>query len=515
MTAPLLAVAAALVPLALLAVLVLRVRAPVGVSAWSTAACAAVVALWPFRLDGAELAAGAFKGLWTGAWIVLVVVPALLLYDVAEQSGALDRLSSELDALAPTPGRRLLLLAWAFPAFLQGATGFGSPLAVAAPMLARSGLSPVEALAACLVGYHWSVAFGSMGSGFFIAVGTARLDAGEAVELALRAAALLVVNAAASAALLLRRAPRGSRAEALPAAIAMGAAMTVVLVATAAVQPALASILAGLAGLTVAMWALPARDAAPDRRVVLTAFAPYLLLAALVGVAFGVGPVRAALTSLPQLAPSFGESRAAYGHVTPAVAEHTPFRPLLHPMPYILAATAAAAWLYRRAGWWRAGAGRAALRAWSARIRPTAVSILGLTTLAGIMVEAGMIAALASALAATLGLAYAAAAPAVGTVGTVLTGSTSASNALLAPLQAEAAVRLGLDPPVLVAAQTAGGNVGNILAPVTILVGAIAVGCAGREGEVIRRNLVDAALLLALVTAGVLLQALALPGALR
>jgi lactate permease len=97
--------------------------------------------------------------------------------------------------------------------------------------------------------------------------------------------------------------------------------------------------------------------------------------------------------------------------------------------------------------------------------------------------------------------------------GTILAGSTSASNALLAPLQAEAAAHVGIDAPVFVAAQVVGGNVGNILSPVNILVGAVAAGCAGHEGEVIRRNLEGVGLLIALVTLGTLTQAFVFGGA--
>jgi lactate permease len=513
LNAPLWAVALALVPLAVLPVLILKLRAPVGSTAWASVVVAVLLALWPFRLEAAGLQAGALKGLWTGAWIALIVVPALLLYEVAEHSGALERLTAEMEHLAPTPARRLLLLAWAFPAFVQGATGFGSPLAVAAPMLVRTGLTPVEAVAACLIGYHWSIAFGSMGSSYFIAVGTAGLDSGAAVEFAVRTACLLAVTCLAGAALLLHRAPRGRRMEAVPPAAMMGAAMTAVLVVTAWVQPALASILAGLAGLAVGMWALPHPGASLDRGLVVRAASPYLLLALMVGIAFGVGPVREAFDEVPRAAPAFAESRAAYGHVNPAIDALTPFRPLLHPFPYLVASAAIGVWLYRRSGWWRAGAGRAVISSWLKRVAPTTFSILGLTTLAGVMVEAGMVAAIAGALTTAFGAAYAGLSALLGMGGTILAGNTSASNALLAPLQAEAAARVGIDPPVFIAAQAAGGNVGNILSPVNILVGAVVAGCAGREGDVIRRNLKGAGLLLALVTAGTLAQAFVLGGA--
>jgi hypothetical protein len=79
-------------------------------------------------------------------------------------------------------------------------------------------------------------------------------------------------------------------------------------------------------------------------------------------------------------------------------------------------------------------------------------------------------------------------APLVGAAGTALTGSTTASNALLAPLQADAARQLGLPVTTLLTAQTAGGNLGNALTPINALVAGAAAGAQGAEGEILRRS---------------------------
>jgi acyl-CoA carboxylase subunit beta len=111
--------------------------------------------------------------------------------------------------LAPTEGRRLLLLAWILPSFLQGAAGFGAPIAMSAPMLVRRGMAPVAAVAACLIGYQWSVTFGSMGSSYFMAEATARLSSADAGSFALRAGVIvLAVSAVLSGLLVLTRGRR-------------------------------------------------------------------------------------------------------------------------------------------------------------------------------------------------------------------------------------------------------------------------------------------------------------------
>lgn len=505
MALPTYAALLAAAPIVLLAAVVLTSRLSLGVASWLLAAGTAVLALTVFGLAPAALAAGAAKGFWTGLWILALVVPALLLYQVTDSSGAFDHLSEGLRPLTSTPGSALLLLAWVFPSFLQGVAGFGVPVVVAAPMLLRAGFPAVGAVAACLVGYHWSVTFGSMGSSFFVAAGTAQLGAAATGRFAVLAAVLLSVNGLAAALLLLRRA-RAADAGTVWRAVALMAVMGAVLVGTVTVQPALGSTAAGLAGLLAAGLLLPAAGDRPAWGRILQAAAPYLALTGVVVAVFGIPALRALAAQVPALAPAFGETAAAFGHVNRAVAAHQPFQPLLHPGPYLLLAAAGAAWAFRSFGWLTAGS-PPVLRPWRSRSVRTAVSLLGLTTLAGIMVDAGMVSAIAQALSTTLAGAYPLVAPAIGALGTVLTGSTTASNALLAPLQAEAAGRLGVEATTLLAAQTAGGNVGNAVTPLNALVAAAAVGATGSEGAILRRALRDALPLLVLLSASVALLA--------
>ncbi len=507
MTAQLFATLAAAVPLIVLGLLVLRSGVPLGVSAWGIAGVAAVLALTVFSLPPEWLLLAVAKGAWTGIWILLLVIPALLLFQVAESSTALARLTDELGSTAPTPARRLLLLGWVFPSFLQGVAGFGTPVVMAAPMLARSGVPPVAAVAAVLVGYHWSVTFGSMGSSFFVAAATAQLTGAELAAFAVRSALLLAVHGLAAGLLLLRRVP-GSWTGVLPQALTIAAVMGVTLVATVAVQPALGSTAAGLAGLCAAFVLLPTDESSHAWRPLLLAAAPYLLLTGLVVVAFGVPVVRDIVEQVPAVAPSFPRTEAAFGHVNPAVDALQPFRPLLHAGVYLVIAAGFAALLYRRVGWWPAGTGAAIRTSWRTRSATVATSLLGLTVLASVMVDAGMIEVLAQALSAALGVVYIAVAPAVGALGTILTGSTTASNALLAPLQAAAAVRLDVAETALLAGQTVGGNVGNAWTPINAVVAAAAAGAAGQEGAILRSAAPDVALLLLLAVVGTIALAL-------
>lgn len=505
MGAPWWAVLLAVAPVALLAALVLR-RQPLARSAWIAVAAAVGLAVSVFGLPVGGVVVAVARGTWTGAWILAIVLPALLLFEVLERSGALAHLAEAARELAPTPGRQRLLVGWVLPSFLQGAAGFGTPIAMTAPMLVKLGMAPLAALSTALLGYQWSVTFGSMGSSYFMAEATARLQGGVASSFALRTGLILGASAVLSGLIVLWNNGRDDRARRdVPVALLLGLVMAVTLVGVVTAQPALGSTAAGLAGMVTAWLVLP-QGRRPGGAELGLAALPYLVLTGLVTVGFGVPAVRAVLDGVPAVAPVLPGSEAAFGHVNPATAVTPVFRPLLHPWLYLLVAVVVAVLAYRRRGWWPAGRTRATLVAWIGRSRKVSGSIVSLTVLAALLTEAGMVAALAAGLAAVLGLAFVVVSPLLGTFGTVLTGSTTASNALFAGLQANVADQLGLAPQVLLSGQTAGGNVGNALSPVNIAVGAAAVGLTGREGEVIRRNLPGASALLAVVVLGVLVQ---------
>lgn len=504
MSWPLWATAVGVLPIALLGVLVLRSR-PLTVSAMGAAALATVLAGTVFGLSPAGLGWATVRGVWTGGWILLIVLPALLLFEVLDRSGALEQLSLAVDQLAPTQGRQRVLLAFALPSFLQGAAGFGAPIAMAAPLLVRRGMAPVSAVAVCLIGTQWAVTFGSMGSSYFMAEAVARLGADEAREFALRAGVVLAISAVVSGLLVVRRGRR-VRGD-VWRALAVGAVMAVTLVVVVGFQPALGSTVAGLAGLAACWWLLPARGTTrPRDRDLLAAITPYLVLTGTAAIGFGLPPVRRMLETLPELAPELPGSTAAYGYVTTAGAVTPGLRPLLHPVVYVLVAAVVAVVVSHRRGWWVAGSGRVVLGRWGRRSGQVAPAILALTVLAAVLTDAGIIAAMADAAVNALGRAFVLLSAPLGTLGTVLTGSTTASNALLAGLQAEVAVALAIAPAILLAGQTAGGNLGNALSPGVTAVGTAAAGATGREGEVLRRNLLDAAVLLIVLVAAVTVQ---------
>jgi L-lactate permease len=128
-------------------------------------ATAAVVAVavygMPVSLAGSAVAYGAAQGLFPIGWVVFA---AILLYNITVATGQFDVVRASVGNLTFDRRLQALLIAFAFGAFIEGAAGFGTPVAVAAAMLTGLGFKPFRAATICLLANTAPVAFGSIGT---------------------------------------------------------------------------------------------------------------------------------------------------------------------------------------------------------------------------------------------------------------------------------------------------------------------------------------------------------------
>ena len=486
------------------------------------AVLAMVIGATVFEAGPRVLAIGTAKGIWLASWILAVVWPALLLYRLAARGG-MERIGRTLQRLLPSHDATLLALAWVLPSFIQGVAGFGTPIAVAAPLLVSLGYPVRRALVYTLVGYHWAVTFGSMGSSFYMASLTAGLT-GEVQELlALRASSLLALNCLIAGALVLLldggvAALRRSWQTLLLVGVAMGGT----LIAVSQIVPALASLSAGTAGFAMMIGiALVARrrasartgqgaveegvtatgDAEGESSGTVSLLSPYLYLMATALPVLAIPASRAVAQALVVLGPDFPRTVTGTGWVNPAVESYTPLAVAAHPGSYLLLASLLGYLTYRRAGLLGAGEWRPVVVPWVRSLPKASAPVLLLAVVATLLTDAGMVQILAEGVAQVAGAAYPLAAAWIGAIGSFATGSTTASNALFAAFQLEVGQLLEIDPTILVAAQTAGGNVGNAISPVDVLVGLSALGDSDELSPTMRSTLRPILVLLVVVTA--------------
>jgi lactate permease len=510
----------ALVPLAVLLGLLVSGRgsALLAAGAGLATALGIAVAVVGMPADAAIAAAlhGAAFGLFPIGWII---VAAMFLYRLSVESGALEIMKRSVTSLSPDHRVQALLIAFSFGAFLEGAAGFGAPVAISAALLVGAGFPALEAACVALLANTAPVAFGGLGTPIVTLAKVTGLDEQAISVLAGRQLPFfsLLVPAWMVAVLAGRRGLVGV----WPAVLVCGASFAAVQFAIANfVGPALVDVVGGVASLAALAaflrlwqpretWRLGPADGRPGRprastplSAVVWAWMPWAFLSVAV-FAWGLPPVKAVLEGrqhavragavLPQwlVAPEFPVPRLD-GRVVklpPATREPREVERAVYRLNWLsasgtgilAAALVAIPWLGIP---WR--------RAW-AIWRQTLRGLAGpLATIAAMLALAFV--TRYSGTDVTLGLAlthsgrfYPFFAPLLGWLGVALTGSDTSSNAMFGSLQRVTAEQLGLDPLLICTANSTGGVMGKMIDAQSIVVAATATATHRQEGAILRR----------------------------
>ncbi|MGD0049993.1 MAG: L-lactate permease, partial [Bryobacteraceae bacterium] len=239
----------AAIPIFALLILLGVARKPAWMASLVGLATAALVAAGVYGMPLGKLFAAATCGAAFGLLpIGYVVFAALLLYRVTLESGKFDLLKDSIGHITEDARLQALLIAFAFGAFIEGATGFGTPVAVAAAMLVGLGFVPFYAAAICLLANTAGVAFGAIG----IPIATLAVTTGLPLERLSAAVARICTPASlfVPAYLILVMYGRKGLRGVLPAVAVCGIAYTVaqLLVSNSVLAP-LTGVLAGIAAL--------------------------------------------------------------------------------------------------------------------------------------------------------------------------------------------------------------------------------------------------------------------------
>ena len=435
------------------------------------------------ELGLARAASGALaEALFTTATILWIVFPALCIYELQAETGAFDLLRRGLARLSDDPGVLVLLVGFFAALFVEGVAGFGTPIALTAPVLVRLGYAPARAVSLALVGHAAGVSFGAVGTPVMPQVAATGLPA---LELSRWTALLHAAVGWVLVVFLLRLARPDDAGAAAPArrwadgALAVLSFFVPFLALATLVGPELPTLGGAVIGMCVfaaivrrrARTGPAAADDGPDldARTLLRAGLPYVVLLALVLVTRLVPPLRAPLQGY---AWEWSLLAVFDGRVAP----------LYHPGTLLLLGFLVGGLAQGH------GAGRLAAAAARAgrRMAPVVLALVAMLGLSRVAVHAGMIQALAES-AAGAGRAWPVLAPFVGVLGTFVTGSATSSNILFSDFQQATAAALGLPIAALQGAQGFGAAVGNIVCPHNVIAGGATVGLGrGGEGEVLR-----------------------------
>ena len=494
---------AAAIPIFVLLLLIGVLRKPAWIAALSGLATAGIIAIgvydMPAQLAFRSALLGAAFGLLPIGWIVYW---AIVLYRLTVETGKFEIIKDSIGGLTSDRRLQVLLIAFALGAFIEGAAGFGTPVAVAAAMLTGLGFSPFFAAGICLLANTAPVAFGSIGIPVVTLAATTGLD--EQLLSAWVGRLCAPVSILIPGYLILVMGGFRALKGVLPAAAVCGIAFaSVQFLMSNFVGPQLVDIVAALTAIIALVILFKVWQPEDSFHLegeshavlairkhgggeTLLAWSPYLFLVIFVlvwGSPWAAAPLSATTVQI----------------AWPGLHN------LVQRMPPVVTSVAPYTAVYNLS--WLSAAGTAcALATISAalvlRVSPvTYVKLLGsvakqlffsLLTIAAVLALAFLMNY--SGATVTLGLAFAATgalfpffSAILGWLGVFLTGSDTSANALFGNLQVVTANQLGFDPAIMAASNSAGGVMGKMISLQSLAVAVAATGMArSQEGQLFR-----------------------------
>lgn len=518
---PLLSTLAAAVPL----VVLLGLLAYAGWSGLRAAlaglAAAMLIACFVFGMpwDAVAMAAGhgALFGLFPIGWIV---VTAMFLYRLSGEAGAIEVMKRSVTGLSADHRLQALLIAFSFGAFLEGAAGFGAPVAISAALMVGAGFPAVEAACLALIANTAPVAFGALGTPIITLAKVTGLD--EQAISAMAGHQLPFFSLLVPAWMVCTMAGWKGLIGVWPAVLVCGTSFAVTQFAMATfVGAALVDVVGGVVSLVAvavflrcwrpaSIWRhddgwnhaapsqiVPARESDPVSRIA-WAWMPWVFLSIAVFV-WGLPPVKAALdgrgrsVTLPPavVAPEFLVPRldGRIAKVPPATREPYEIERAVYRLNWLSAAGSGILFAALASIPWLQISWRRAYGIWWDNLRSltTSLATIGaMLALAFVTRFSGTDVTLGIALTGT-GAAYPFFAPLLGWLGVALTGSDTSSNAMFGSLQRVTAEQLDLDPLLICTANSTGGVMGKMIDAQSIVVSATATGTHRQEGRILRR----------------------------
>jgi lactate permease len=463
----------------------------------------------PIKLAALSVFDGALFGLFTICWIIMGV---LFLYHLTVESGQFAVIRHFMASITTDKRLQALLIAFAFGSFLEGAAGFGAPVAITASMLAALGFQPLYAAGICLIANTAPVAFGSIGIPITVASqvsGLPEMAISQMVGKTLPMLSLLLPFYLVFITVGWKR-----TWEVWPAILVAGSSFALVQFVTSNyISPMLPDVLSGLTTIIMLVlllkrWQNPSSSHATPQFTtcqIIRAWSPFIIMTLLV-ILWGIPAIKDKLNAIGQFKTYIPGLRNAILQAdgTPLVIKPFTFNWLSNAGTAILLAALLSMPFIGAGGTTAIKALRLTLH----QLKFPAITIASVMGFAYIVNNSGMSITMALALAAT-GALFPFFSPVLGWLGVFLTGSDTSSNALFCKLQYNSAKAIGVDPVITVAANVSGGVTGKMISPQSIAIGATAVDLVGKEADLFRFTVKHSFIMLMIVCILTTLQAYA------
>jgi lactate permease len=530
----------ALLPILVVGVLLAGLRWPAKKAMPVGFVVVVVVALLVWEMSPTAIAASTIQGLLVALTLLYIVFGALLLLETLTKSGAMATIRAGFTSISPDRRVQAIIVGWLFGSFIEGASGFGTPAAVVAPLMLALGFPAMAAVMVGLIIQSTPVSFGAVGTPILVGVNgglsgaepvTERLsvlglDMPAYLELIGLRVALMHATIGTLIPLILACMLTGFFGErrrfadglaVAPFALFAAFAMTIPYVTVAAVLgPEFPSLLGGLIGLSIVMfaasrgfllpkkiWDFPPRarwakhwmgtleitdDEVAGRRMnIWLAWTPYVVVAVLLVLTRTIAPLTEFLR---------GGWRVYTAENILGVEGINQALEFFYLPGFLFILTCLITYgLHRMRGpqikeSWKVAGGQLA---------GAAVALLFALPLVRVFINSGdaynesglasMPLTLAEGAATLAGGAWPAYAPWIGALGAFVAGSNTVSNLMFSLFQFSTATEIGVTPETVVATQAVGGAAGNMITVHNIVAASATVGLVGREGDLIRKTI--------------------------
>ncbi|MDF1508455.1 L-lactate permease [Robertmurraya sp. DFI.2.37] len=520
-----------LLPIIAVAIFLVGLRWPASKAMPISYLVAIGLALFVWKVPGANVAAASLHGLFTAGTLLYIIFGAILLLNTLQESGGIKTIRQGFTDISPDRRIQVIIVAWLFGSFIEGSAGFGTPAAVAVPLMVGLGFPAMAAVVAGMLIQSTPVSFGAVGTPMLVGVQSGlSADASLSndflaltIEIAGKVSILHMIAGTLVPLIVVAFMTKffgknKSFTEGLKIwkfALFSAFAMTIPYVIVAnTLGPEFPSMVGGLVGLAIVIYAakkglfMPKEDEIWDfeekskwdpewigklemkdiahksgNMSMAKAWTPYVLI--------GLFLVLTRLQSLP-----FLEWTQAWTLKWENIFDSgitTSFQPLYSPGFIFILVSVITYFLHGMNGkaYGRAWShsGKTMLSASTALIFTVPMVQVFLNTGGGAAGYERMPIELANAVAALTGDFWPIFATFIGGLGAFIAGSNTVSNMMFSLFQYDVGSQIGVDPTWIVALQAVGGAAGNMICVHNVVAASAVVGLVGKEGTVIRKTL--------------------------
>jgi len=494
----------------------------------------AAIGLFVWDMTFNRIIASTLQGLVITLGLLWIIFGAILLLNTLKHSGGITAIRAGFTTISPDRRIQAIIIAWLFGCFIEGASGFGTPAAIAAPLLVAVGFPAMAAVLMGMLVQSTPVSFGAVGTPIVVGVNSGLDTATIGAQLVAQGSSwdsflqqitssVAITHAIVGTVMPLVMAMMLTRFfgkekswkagfEVLPFAIFAGLAFTLPYVATGIfLGPEFPSLLGGLIGLAIvttaarfnflvpkntwdfadakewpAEWLgtveMKLEDLAARPMSAFRAWLPYVL----------VGLILVISRVFPEVSSALKSVSIAFGNILGEAGIGASIEPLFLPGGILVAVVMITFFLHGM----RASELKAAVKESSSVLLSAGFVLLFTVPMVRILINSGVNGAdlasmpivMARYVADSVGGIYPLLAPSVGALGAFLAGSNTVSNMMFSQFQFGVAQSLGISGAMVVAIQAVGAAAGNMVAIHNVVAASATVGLLGREGSTLRKT---------------------------